>query len=359
MALLFFDRKGLGLMRSTPTTAAHSSAGASRATVRDVADAAGVSLGTVSNFLNDVKPIAPATRSRIEKAIESLDFVPNRSLRTMRGGRTQAIGYVVSDSPDPFFVEVARGIEDVARHGGLVLVSCNTEGRRDHESQYVTVLAEMRVAGVIVLPSFEQSDLPFRGLRASGAAVVVLGEWDQETCSIGFNDQEGGRLAAMHLLELGHRHIVFLGGPGGESQVEHRFAGAQAAVRSVEGSGVSLRRIDATGSAISDRSELADRLLELEPRPTAVFCASDSLALAVLNGLLRKGIRVPHDIAIVGFNDIMAAQLAVVPLTTVSVPQYELGQRAAQLLLDELKPGHRHEQVIFEPSLVVRESTTG
>lgn len=332
---------------------------AARPTIRDVAERAAVSLGTVSNFLNDNKPIAPRTRARIEDAIADLGFVPNRAVKVMRGERAPAIGYVVSDSPDPFFVEVARGVEDVARERGYVLVSCNTQGSREYERTYVTALAEMRVAGAIVMPSFEHSDVPFRALRAAGAGVVVLGEWDGETCSICGDDHEGGRLAVRHLTSIGHTDILFIGGPGGEHQIEHRFSGAKAAIEEAGLRPEALRRIDARTATISDRDDLANQLLALLPRPTAVFCASDSLALAVLNSLLRQGVSVPDDIAIVGFNDIAAARLSVVPLTTIAIPQYETGRTAARLLLDELEPGHRHEQIIQQPELVVRASTAG
>jgi len=238
-----------------------------------------------------------------------------------------------------------------------VLVSCNTEGVRETERQYVTALAEMRVTGAIVMPSFEQDDLPFRSLRASGAALVVLGEWDDETCSITSDDDEGGRLAMQHLLDLGHSDIAFLGGPGGEHQIEHRFAGAQAALRANKLDPARVRRIDAASASIPDRAELAERLLELDPLPTAVFCASDTLALAVLNGLLRRGMRVPEDMSIIGFNDVASAQLAVIPLTTIAIPQYEMGVSAARLLLDELEPGHQHQQLMLPPQLVTRQST--
>ncbi|TFC50488.1 LacI family transcriptional regulator [Cryobacterium sp. TmT2-59] len=328
----------------------------SGSTIRDVARVAGVSLGTVSNYLNDVKPISPKTRVRIEQAIENLEFVPNRALRTMHGGRSPAIGFVVSDSPDPFFVEVARGVEDVIRSAGIVLVSCNTKGKQEYESSYVKVLAEMRVTGAIVMPSFEHSDVPFRGLRASGAGLVVLGEWDDDTCAISFDDRLGGQLAIEHLIELGHTDIVFLGGPGGEHQIEQRYLGALTAL-SPFSPDASLRRVDAAGVTVQDRAFLADQVLALDPRPTAIFAASDTLALAVLNELLRRDIRVPGEMAVVGFNNIAAAQLAVVPLTTVSVPQYEMGIRAAQLLLDELRPGHVHQQLLLKPNLIVREST--
>ncbi len=332
-------------------------ASASRATVRDVAQAAGVSLGTVSNFLNAVKPIAPETRARIESAIDQLDFVPNRALRTMHGGHSGAIGYVVPDSPDPFFVELARGVESVARENGLVLVSCNTEGTRELEQQYLTALAEMRVAGAIVVPSFRQVDLPFRSLRASGTALVVLGEWDDDTCSIEFDNIEWGRLAAAHLLELGHRSIAFVGGPGGERQVEERLLGMEAAIRDSGITGVRLRRIDAVDSSVTERAELASRLLALDTEPTAVFCANDTLALAIMNSLLRRGLSVPGDMSIVGFNDIAAARLAVVPLTTVTVPQFDIGTQAAELLLRELEADHVHQHITMGPHFAARESS--
>ena len=174
-------------------------------TIRDVASHAGVSAATISNFINDTKPISLKTRRKVEAAIAELNFVPNNASRVMRGGRNSAIGFVVPDLPDPFFAEVARGLEDAARALGYVLVACNTYGDPDIERQYVTALAEMRVEGVVVLPaSSKVKSTHFSQLRSTGATLVLLGalEGEPDSCSVSFNDEKGGQIAMEHLLSL-------------------------------------------------------------------------------------------------------------------------------------------------------------
>lgn len=331
------------------------------ATIRDVAELAQVSLGTVSNYLNGTKPIAAGTRERIEAAIEQLSFVPNSAGRIVRGGRSPAIGFVVPDAPDPFFAELGRGIEDVAREAGLVVVACNTDGIVDHELTYVRALAEMRVVGVAIMPAAVIPLHHLDQLRSSGASIVLLGTdpGEFDACSITVDEVEGGRLAMQHLIALGRHDVVFVGGPGGERQIRDRIAGARSAMVEAGLDPETLRRVDTTGTSIASRSEVGSRIARLDPRPNGVFCANDTLALAVQGRLQRLGVRVPEDIALVGFNNINQTELAAVPLTTVAIPQYEIGRAAARLLLAEGQPGHQHERLEFPLGLVARESTLG
>jgi LacI family transcriptional regulator len=330
-------------------------------TIRDVATHAGVSAATISNFLNETKRISPATRARIESAISDLNFVPNSASRVLRGSRNAVLGLVVPDLPDPFFAEVARGVEDAARSSNYLLVACNTYGNLDIERQYVTALAEMRVAGVIALPAYSKAaSSHLAQLRNTGAKLVLLGEVeDREFCSTAFDDHKGGGLAIDHLLALGHRDILLVGGPGGEREVNARFDGAKDAFARAGHDPKLLRRMDATGASRAARSEVGSRIASLSRCPTAIFCASDSIALAAQGAIMRQGLRVPEDVAIVGYNDIEQTQDGAVPITTVHVPQYEMGQTAAHLLMSEFLPGHVHEHVVFEPTLVARASTLG
>lgn len=331
-------------------------------TMRDVADRAGVSVATVSNYLNDAKPVTSKTRARIETAMRELKFVPSVAGKMMRGGRSAAIGFVSIDAPDPYFVEVARGIEDVARDAGCVLISCNSGGILDREKNYIEALATMRIVGAVVTPAFTgNGEAHLDRLRDAGSNVVLLGadESDYDACGVSIDDFRGGYLATEHLVGLGHTAMVFVGGPGGERQMRDRFAGANAAVQAAGLPAGSLRRIDASGASIAARAEVGARIAALPDRPTAVFCASDSLALAVAGSFARLDVRVPEDIAIVGYNNVDQTELASVPLTTVDVPQYEIGRTAAQLLLSETEPGHKHTRTVFQPRLVVRDSTIG
>lgn len=331
-------------------------------TIRDVANHAGVSAATISNYINNTKPISPKTRRKVEAAIAELNFVPNNASRVMRGGRNSAIGFVVPDLPDPFFAEVARGLEDAARSLGFVLVACNTYGDLDIERQYVTALAEMRVEGVVVLPASGKSKpTHFSQLRSTGATLVLLGavQGEADSCSVSFNDEKGGQIAMEHLLSLGHRNIVLVGGPGGEREIAARFAGAEKAYVAAGLDPADLRRIESKGTSIAARAEVGTRIASLSSRPTAIFCASDSLALAAQGAMMRLGLRVPHDVAIVGYNDIDQTQEGPVPISTVHVPKYEMGRTAAHMLMREAEPGHVHEHVVFEPTLVARSSTLG
>lgn len=330
------------------------------ATIRDVAKRAGVSLGTVSNYLNDNKPIAPTTRERIEAAIQDLEFIPNSASRVMRGKRTPAIGFVVPDAANPFFTEIARAVEDEAVDAGLVVVTCNTLGNGDRETRYLRALSEMRVLGVLLTPtqpSFDQA----LALRRSGAALVLIDQAPTGTTfsSAAVDDLLGGRLAMEHLLGLGHRRVVFAGGPGGQTQVDDRYRGAGQALREAGVDPVVLTRIDAADSTLAARAGVADRILALDPAPTAVFAANDLIALAIQAALTRRGIETPRDLSIVGYDDIDPAQLAAVPLTTVRQPMRELGKEAIQMLLAEARSAapRSTRHLAFTPELVVREST--
>jgi len=326
------------------------------ATIRDVAKAAGVSIATVSNYLNETKTISPATRSRIEKSIAGLEFVPNSASRVMRGQRSPAIGYVVPDGLNPFFAEVARGVEDAALRAGYVIVTCNTEGDPERERRYLTALAEMRVMGVLITPTDSATD-QLDVLRRGGASVVMLDHPspDSQFSSVVVDDVAGGRMAMDHLLELGHRDILFIGGPGREDQVQNRLFGARGALESAGLDPDSLGWMSSTGTTAIARAEVGERLLQLPTLPTALICANDLIALAVQSNLARNGIRAPDDISIVGYDDIDHAQLAEVPLTTIRQPMYELGNRAARMLFEPA--GDIPESHQFTPALVVRSST--
>ena len=328
------------------------------ATVKDVARHAGVSLGTVSNYINDTKPVAPETSIRIKQAIADLGFVPNRAVRTLRGNRASVIGFVVPDATNPFFTELARHVEDVARSHGCVVVFCDTAGDEEREVTYLRNLAEMRVGGVI-LTSVTNDPVNLSDLESVNAPIVLLGDEKPGfgASSVCLNHWRSGYLAMNHLLSLGRREILYAGGPGGRDVLEARYAGAEQAIREHPlGAGVHLRRIDAVGRTVGERAALVDAFLAADTRPDAIMSGNDMIAIAILNALLRRGIRVPEDIAIVGHDDIEAAHQAVIPITTVRQPIEQLGRLAAKLLFREGdRPPERH--IVFEPELVVREST--
>lgn len=329
------------------------------ATIKDVAALAGVSLGTVSNYINDTKAIAPATSQRIEEAIAELRFVPNGAVRTLHGNRSRVIGFVVPDATNPFFTELARHVEDVARRQGCVVVFCDTAGDEERERAYLRRLAEMRVTGV-VLTSINHDAVDLRDLESVRARVVLLGDEKSGVyaSSVTADHYRGGYLAMSHLLSLGRRSILFAGGPAGGSVLDTRVAGAEQAIRdSPHANSVAFRRIDAAGRTGAERAALVESILAPTDRPDAVIAGNDMIALTLLNALLRRGVRVPDDIAIVGHDDIESAQQAVIPLTTIRQPIADIGTAAADMLFKSVMGASGPQHVVFVPELVVREST--
>ena len=333
----------------------------SKTGIQEVAKRAGVSLGTVSNVLNRPEIVAPGTRQRVQQAIDEIGFVRNGSARQLRAGTSQHIGLVVLDVANPFFTEVARGVEDLANQSGYVVILCNSDDSIEKESHYLHVLEEQRTQGVLITPV--QNDASYlQRFRQRGIAVVLLDRPSRikDLCSVAVDDVRGGELAAAHLLKQGHRRIGFVHGPLTIRQIADRQRGV---MRAVKTAGLDPYRtiVDITTHAQSVREgeECVEQLLSASPLPTAVFCANDLLALGLMRGLIKRGISIPGDMALVGYDDVEFASVLAVPLTSIRQPKYELGRAAAELLLDEAdNPAtHQHKHVMYQPELIVRESS--
>jgi LacI family transcriptional regulator len=330
--------------------------------IKDVARQAGVSVGTVSNVLNRPSAVRAVTRARVEAAIDELAFVPNASARRLVGGESRTIAYVVLDASNPFFTDVARGVDDVAAARGLSVFLCDSDQDADREERHLDRLTELRVRGVLITAVDDRNRGLVR-LRQLGIPVVLVdrvpGE-DAEWCSVGVDDVAGGRMAAGHLLDLGHRSLCFVGGPENLPQVAQRCAGALEAAVAAGLEESRVRQLDTAGLTIAEGRRAAERILGLPvlERPTAAFCANDLVAFGLAQCLLQHGVGVPEQMAVVGYDDIELAAAASVPLTSVAQPRTVMGRAAAELLLDECAtPGHRHRQELFLPELVARASS--
>ena len=331
------------------------------ASVKDVASRAGVSLGTVSNVLNRPERVSSATRSRVEKAMADLGFVRNESARQLRAGRSRTIGYVMLDATNPFFTDVAQGMEHVAEDRDLSLFLCNSDNRASREATHLAHLREQRVQGILVTPVDPDSPV-LADIAAGGIPLVIVDRTrpGASFCTVSVDDILGGRLAVDHLVDRGHRRIAFVGGPDSLGQVRERLEGARQAWRDAGLADEDFIVVTTTALSVAEGRAAGERLTGLpgRRRPTAVFCANDLVALGLLQQATSAGVQVPDDLAIVGFDDIDFAAAAAVPLTSVRQPRAELGRTAARLLLSEADdPGHVHEQVVFEPELVARRST--
>lgn len=328
--------------------------------VKDVAAAAGVSLGTVSNVLNRPEKVSEVTRDHVLRVIDDLGFVRNDAARQLRAGKNRAVGMIVLDVRNPFFTDVAQGVEERLGVHQRPLILGNSGQDPARESTYLDLFEEQRVSGLLITPVGQV--LPrLRRLRDRGTAVVVVDRrtGTREFSSVSVDDKRGGRLAAQHLLETGRRRIAFVGGPRGLNQVKHRLLGAQEVVDTVARARLTFVETPTMDADAGRRA--AEQLVALgqRRRPEAIFAANDLIALGVLQGLTLAGLRVPDDVAIVGYDDIDFAASAAIPITSVRQPREELGRVATEILLgvidDPADP--RVRDVVLEPELVVRRST--
>ncbi|MEU0597012.1 LacI family DNA-binding transcriptional regulator [Streptomyces sp. NPDC006393] len=332
--------------------------------IKDVARAAGVSVGTVSNVINRPETVATETRARVLSAIDRLGYVRSESARQLRAGRSRIMGLLVLDMGNPFFVDVARGAERAAREAGLGVMVCNSAQSVGEEAEYLSLFAEQRVRGVLLTPTdatgrniavFRRHNIPF-------VLVDRVAEGASE-CSVSVDDVAGGALAVRHLVDAGHRSIAYVSGPPGLNQVRDRRTGALNALREAGLGPEVLRELPTERLDVAAGRDAGARLLGLADRPTAVFCANDLLALGVLQAMYAAGVGVPDDLAIVGYDDIEFAAAAAVPLTSVRQPAVTMGALAAELLLEETEAregaarAHEHRRVVLQPELVVRSST--
>ncbi|MGW3490342.1 LacI family DNA-binding transcriptional regulator [Streptomyces sp. NPDC001054] len=326
--------------------------------IKDVARAAGVSTGTVSYVLNQPDRVAAPTRRHVRAVIERLGYVRRDSARQLRAGHSRILALLVHDMGNPFYAALARGAERAARAAGLGVMVCNSAGSPAEESSYLALFAEQRVRGVLLAPT-GPGPAALRDFRRHSIPFVVVDRCaaGDEGCAVGVDDVAGGALAVRHLLAGGHRDLAYVSGPAHLRQVRDRRTGALRALAEAGLPPSALREVAGERLDVAGGRDAGARLLGLSRRPTAVFCANDLLALGLLQSLHTAGVRVPGEIALVGYDDIEFAAAATVPLTSVHQPAHTLGTRATRLLLDENEPAHRHQHLCLKPRLVVREST--
>ncbi|MCC2592565.1 LacI family transcriptional regulator [Tessaracoccus sp. OS52] len=329
--------------------------------IKDVARAAGVSVGTVSNVLNKPELVSEAKRNRVLEAITQLGYVPNDAARQLKAGISRTVGLVVVDTSNPFYGTIALAAEDASEEQGLGLFVANSHRRHSKEEFYLSQFEQQRARGILVTPA--SADLTrHRAVASRGTRVVLVDSVEPEPdfCTVSADDFEGGRLAVGHLVELGRRRITILGGPGHFRQIGRRRAGALSAA---EGTGVEVSYLEPTEMSILAGRALGDQILDGgDPLPDAIFAMNDLLATGVLQSLvMNRRVDVPGDVALVGYDDIDFCSSAVVPITSVRQPAEALGREAVTLLESEIVEGgaHEHRAVVHRPELVVRDSTVG
>jgi LacI family transcriptional regulator len=331
------------------------------ANIRDVAALAHVSVGTVSNVLNKSKKVSPDTEKRVLDAIETLGFVRNDAARQLRVGQSRTVGMMVLDVRNPFFTDVARGVEDTLAGLSRSLILGNSAEDAQRENDYLDLFEEQRVAGLLITPVGDVASRLERLRRRGSPAVLVDRHGDAENfSSVSVDDTRGGFLALDHLLSLGRTRPAFIGGSPSIVQVRHRLEGARSALEQ-SGRG-ELRVLEMPTMSAEAGRTAGERLLALPAaeRPDAIFAANDLLALGVLQALTHEGVRVSDDVALIGYDDIYFAASSAIPLSSIRQPAWEMGRTAAELLMAEVEGGTPAEfqRVVFQPELVIRESTT-
>jgi LacI family transcriptional regulator len=331
------------------------------ASIRDVAQHAGVSVGTVSNVLNRPGDVSADSISRVHRAIEELGYVRNDAARKLRAGTSTTVGFVVLDGQNPFFGDVVRGAEDEASSHGIAVLYGNTDEDVARERMYLDLFEEQQVRGVLISP-YGDIHTRLERLRTRGIHAVLVDRFsgDGRFSSVSVDNVVGGRMAVEHLIDTGRRRIAFVGGPFEIRQVGDRLAGARVAVEN-SGEPVSIEVVATSGLTVSEGAAAGARILE-RPRhewPDALFASNDLLALGLLQALVGdQRVLVPNDIALIGFDDIAFAAAAAVPLSSMRQPSRMIGRTALRILLEETSdPDMIPRQTVFLPELVVRAST--
>jgi LacI family transcriptional regulator len=330
------------------------------ASIKDVANRASVAVGTVSNVLNYPDRVSQRTKERVLRAIDELGFIRNDAARQLRAGQSRTIGLIVLDVGNPFFTSVVRAAEDAAALQGSAVLLGDSGHNASRESNYIDLFQEQRVQGLLISPVGDVTER-LDQLRERGVPTVLVDRLADDTkySSVSVDDDAGGYLAARHLLDTGRRRLAFVGGPTSIRQVADRLQGTQRAVK--EEPDATLEVLDSDGQTVLAGRSVGNMLVERGrgDLPDGIFCANDLLALGVMQSLsMTHTLRIPEDIALIGYDDIDFAVSAVVPLSSIRQPTEALGRTAIELLAEELESDNpKHRAVIFTPELVVRQST--
>lgn len=328
-----------------------------RVGVAEVAARAGVSPGTVSNTLNHPERVSPTTRDLVLAAIRDLGFVPNQQARVLTGAASNLLGLVVVDLLSPFFMEVAHAVERAAAELGHVLILSNSENDHDREETLLRTLAAQRVAGALLTPA-GGGHPPVEA--AHGVPLVLIDHTSTDhPCSVSVDHVAGGRMAAQHLISLGHTRLGFVAGLPDLSQFAQREQGIREAMAEADIDPATLQVFRSDGIGQPSGLASGERILARRRPPTGLCCGNDMLAFGVYRAFTRGGIRIPEDVALVGYDDVDFAANWIVPLTSVRQPTSLMGDHAARLLIDHVtNPDHEHRRVVLQPSLIVRRSSS-
>ena len=325
-------------------------------TLVEVARRAGVAPMTVSRVVNDSGPVSDDVRARVEKAIAETGYVPNAVARSLRSSRTHTLAIVVPDLTNPFFTTIASGAQSAAADAGLMLIVANTDERPDEEERALGMLLQRRVDGILLVAAGDGAEA-IRRAAAQGTPVVAVDRRVRgpRPDSVRADSRGGAAALGRLLVSLGHRRMVVLAGPPSVSTSADRVAGFR---RALADAGIDAARVLHGAYTIESGRAMAAEAMRATPRPTAVFAANNFIAIGVLHALEAEGIRVPEDVAVVGFDDLPPSMVTFPFLTVATQPAGEMGRQAVALLLDRFAdPGRAPREIVLPTELIVRRSS--
>jgi LacI family transcriptional regulator len=327
-------------------------------TIKDVARESGVNISTVSRALNNGYGVNQRTRELVMAVADRLQYRPNRVARGLVTGRSHTLALVLSDIRNPFFAEVARGAEDAAWAAGYDLVLCNSDLNADKQMEYVSSLMDKRVDGVLMNSVTVLSREQQVQLSACGVPIVLLNRAasNRSFSTVCSDNEMGGAIAANYLADLGHRKIAHITGPRQHGNLSDRTRGFMRALESVK------RPVDPVvlhgDFNFTGGTELTHKVLDKHSDVTAIFAANDVMAFGAVRAILDRGMRIPDDISLMGFDNIEFSSVMYPPLTTVHQPKYEMGRAAVEILLRLGRERSKQvpEQRVLGVELVERQS---
>ncbi|MBA4344332.1 MAG: LacI family transcriptional regulator [Methylibium sp.] len=327
-------------------------------TIKDVAALAGVSFTTVSHVLNETRPVSADARRRVLAAVEEIGYLPSAVARSLRKSETKIIGVLVPNVNNPFFAELVVGVEECCRLAGYSVFLCNSDNDPRRQQQYMRTLLEKRVDGLLLSSAGDAAALARIFKLATVPAVTV----DRlvpgaRADRVSVNNLDGASKAVRHLVELGHRKIGCISGPAEFEVTQERVEGWRRA-QEEGGFNADEQLLIESDFSSSGGYEAARQLLHAHPDMTALFASNDLMALGALRAAAEKGIKVPQQLSIVGFDDIELSSYVFPGMTTVGCSIRELGREAGRVLIDRIEnPGAPLKDVQLTPRLVLREST--
>ncbi|MBK8022679.1 MAG: LacI family DNA-binding transcriptional regulator [Chloroflexi bacterium] len=330
----------------------------SSVTIRDVARLAGVSPATVSKVMNNAPYVSEEKRVLVRAAADKLNFRPNSIARSLKMSRTATLGLITDDLEGVFTMSMMRGVEDVVSAQGFSVFLCNSYGDPARERMHLQVLIDKKVDGIILLSGYRVRQRGAPALPLGDVPVVYLYQYTDDTPvhSVIPDDFGGAALGAHHLLSLGKRRIAIINGPGHYEATRHRLAGVQHALE-IAGVPFDPALVRAGKWYESSGYTLARDLMTLPDPPDAIFCMSDSIAAGAMGGLHELGVRIPDDVALIGFDNRKFAAHQRPPLTTVALPLVQMGHLAGELLLRDIREGSSTREVHrVACELVIRQS---